>query len=479
MSKEGRVFGQLAVFILLCLSGCFTLDSSKGGGQGVAFTGQRRLNPASVALPPGYSISIVASGLNYPTGVCFDDQGEIYLIESGGPNRLPRLLHLHADSPPDTIASGESAVWNGVAFDHGNFYVSALGADGVGRILKITKAGAITVLADHLPGLGESHPTGPIISGDYLYFGESSATNSGIAGLENASGPNRPFHDIPAADIKLSGQNVQTPDPASLDGTPAVTGPYSGFGQAAAPGQIVAGQVPCTGGVMRIPLAGGPPELVAWGLRDPAGLAFAADGTLFVTDQMYEDRGSRPVAGCGDLLWSLKTGLWYGWPDFFGTLPISNYRQFAPVGEPPPRPLLAEYPNQPPAPAAVLSLHAGAAGFDFSRNPSFGHPGEAFIAEFGDTSPLAGKLLAPVGFQVLRVDPATGVSHVFAVNNSDDTGPASKLGGGGLERPIAARFNPAGDALYVVDYGVVTVDQRLEPRPQTGVLWKITRKAAP
>ena len=64
----------------------------------------------------------------------------------------------------------------------------------------------------------------------------------------------------------------------------------------------------------------------------------------------------------------------------------------------------------------------------------------------------------------------------FAVNRGDTNGPASWLGSGGLERPVAARFDPAGTALYVVDFGVMTMtEQGPEPRKETGVLWKITR----
>jgi hypothetical protein len=36
------------------------------------------------------------------------------------------------------------------------------------------------------------------------------------------------------------------------------------------------------------------------------------------------------------------------------------------------------------------------------------------------------------------------------------------------------RFNPAGDTLYVVDFGVMTHSKKgAQPREQTGALWKI------
>jgi glucose/arabinose dehydrogenase len=276
------------------------------------------------------------------------------------------------------------------------------------------------------------------------------------------------FHDIPARDIHLSGVNVQTSD----SGIATVTGAFSPYGQATAAGQVVSGQIPCTGAVMRIPLDGdGAAELVAWGFRNPFGLATSAGGELFVTDQSYDDRGSRPVGGCGDLLWKVRSGLWYGWPDFYGDQPLNSSRQFAPPGKPIPQPLLADYPNTPPAPDAVFPMHGTASGVDFSPGKEFGG---AYVAEFGDLTPFTGTLRAPVGFDILQVDPSTGVSHVIAANKGVANGPASKLASGGLERPIALRFDPAGSALYVVDYGVVTVDGVPQSHPGTGVVWKIT-----
>jgi hypothetical protein len=55
-------------------------------------------------------------------------------------------------------------------------------------------------------------------------------------------------------------------------------------------------------------------------------------------------------------------------------------------------------------------------------------------------------------------------------------GPASWLGTRGLERPVAARFDPEGTALYVVDFGVMTIDRdRPWPWRETGVVWRVTR----
>jgi hypothetical protein len=126
----------------------------------------------------------------------------------------------------------------------------------------------------------------------------------------------------------------------------------------------------------------------------------------------------------------------------------------------------------------VLGVHSSSDGFDFSTSPEFGHVGEAFVAQFGDMAPMVGKVLTPVGFKVVRVDVQKGIVEDFAVNGGDVNGPASLLGNGGLERPIAARFDPTGRDLYVVDFGVVGMTPQPHPKPGSGVLWRIRKTSA-
>jgi glucose/arabinose dehydrogenase len=269
-----------------------------------------------------------------------------------------------------------------------------------------------------------------------------------------------------------------------------VTGAYVPFGVPTQEGQVIHGRVPCNGAILKIPVNGGVPHLVAWGFRNPFGLAFSLDKQLYVTDNSYDDRGSRPVHGTGDLLWRVQAGTWYGWPDYHGTLPLDYHDHFIPPGKSQPPLLLVHHPNLPPKPVAVLGVHSSSNMFDFSSSALFGYVGDAFIAQFGDQSPSSGKVLAPVGFKVVRVNVESGIVEDFAVNRGRTNGPASKIGGGGLERPIAARFSPDGSALYIVDFGVMTLGQggkvrapwtqskpTVEPRRGTGALWKITRSS--
>lgn len=53
--------------------------------------------------------------------------------------------------------------------------------------------------------------------------------------------------------------------------------------------------------------------------------------------------------------------------------------------------------------------------------------------------------------------------------------PASKPRTGGLERPVSVKFGPGGKALYIADFGVMTMDEGgAEPRP--GVVWRIVKE---
>jgi glucose/arabinose dehydrogenase len=226
---------------------------------------------------------------------------------------------------------------------------------------------------------------------------------------------------------------------------------------------------------MKVAPQGGNPELVAWGLRNPFGLAFSGKGELYVTDNSYDERGSRPVWGTGDLLIAIKPGVWYGWPDYHGDHALTE-DSHDPPGKPQPQFVLAKHPGVPPKPVAQLGVHSSSNGLDFSRGERFGYVGEAFIAQLGDMAPTAGKVLRPVGFKVVRVNVSTGAIEDLAVNRGSTNGPVSRLKTGGLERPVSVRFDRSGESLYVVDFGVMTMTARgAAPQQRTGVLWRITK----
>jgi glucose/arabinose dehydrogenase len=450
------------------------------GGEGA--TAGQGPNPAGVLLPPGYRIEVVATGLTFPTGVVFDDANRPYVVEGGysyGERYAPgRLLRIEPNGSKTTIAQGKDQPWTGATFANGAFFVSQGGHPG--KIVRIGLDGAMSVIVDGLPSKGDHHTDQPVIGPDgWLYFGQGTVTNSGVVGEDNAFYGwllVRPqMHDIPGQDIVLTGQNFKSaPVMPPLPIQVMTTGAFVPFGTSTQPGQVIPGQTKCSASIMRVRPTGGPVELVAWGIRNPFGLAFSPGGQLYATEANYDNRGSRPIEYAPDCLWPVRRGVWYGWPDYCAGIPLTDPR-FIPEGKPPLQFLLAKHPNKPPKPAAVFDPHSGSHGLDFSRSSSFGHVGDAFVAQFGDVTPPTGVVKSPPGFKIVRVNPGSGKVTTFASNRAAAPGPASKVGGGGLERPLDVQFDRTGSAMYVADFGVMTTPLIPNPRKRTGVLWRITR----
>jgi glucose/arabinose dehydrogenase len=465
-------------------SGCWTMYPSAGGGQ-TGFAEPREVRAADVALPPGYRIEVVATGLTFPVAIAFDDANRPHVLEAGYSYgevwTVPRLLRVEQGGRTTEVARGDNPPWNGVDFHDGTFIVAEGGHREGGRILRVSPGGEIVALVEGLPSLGDHHTNAPLAGPDgWIYFAQGTATNSAVVGIDNFEygwlERNPRFHDTPCRDVVLRGINYNTANPLPGASGRVRTGAFVPFGTPTEAGQRIPGRVPCSGAVLRVRIEGGPLELVADGFRNPFGMAWGPDGRLFLTDNQYDDRGSRPVWGAGDILWTVNPGTWYGWPDFHAGRPLSDAGYYRSPGKQPPSFILAEHPNAPPRPSAVLGVHSSANGFDFARSAAFGHVGEAFVAQFGDLAPVVGKVAGPVGYKIVRVDPATGAIRDFATNRAAGNGPASRVGGGGFERPVHARFDRAGESLYVVDFGVMTVGRDgPEPRPGTGVLWRISR----
>lgn len=320
----------LAAFLvagLNLLPGCYVLRTSSGGGQ-TEFSPPRPINPADVAVPAGYQVEVVATGLTFPTGIAFGDNGEAFVTESGYSYGEvftdPQLIRLVGGKGEVVLEGGGNGPWNGLFFHDGNIYIAEGGVLKGGRILRVSPEGQVSVLIDGLPRMGDHHTNGPVVGPDgYLYFGQGTATNSGIVGEDSKKFgwlERRPrFHDVPGQEIELRGLNFETPNLLSEERQQNVeTGAFSPFSEATPPGMRIEGAVVASGSVVRLPLDGGEPEQVAWGFRNPFGLAFAPDGQLYVTENGFDNRGSRPVWGAADFLWRVEEGLWYGWPDFAG-----------------------------------------------------------------------------------------------------------------------------------------------------------------
>lgn len=444
------------------------------------FRAARRVDPADVSLPAGYTIEPVATGLTFPSSVAFDDHGAVYVAEAGycyGAVRTEaRILRLEPDGGLTPIVQGLRGPVSGIAHHNRGFFVAEGGYPA--RISYAALDGSLRPIVEGLYGPGDHFTCMPVVGPDgWLYFGQGTYTNSGIVGPDNRGYGwlqlQPTARDVPGYDVTLTGQNYTYFDPLSLDPKRMVrTGAFVSLGMTTEQGQRIRGRTPCTGAIMRCRLNGAGLETVAWGLRNPFGLGFTPDGRFLCLDQGYDDRGVRPIGNAPDPLYEVRPRAWYGWPDYVAGEPASDAR-YTPEHGAPAEPLLQGMPA-PQQPLIRFGPHAAAMKFDLSRD-GFGFAGQLFVAEFGAGVPVAAPVGEPVGHRIARVDLASQTVETFAANRQP--GPASHHRSGGLERPIEARLDPAGESLYVVDLGILDTryDSGVRPYGRTGVLWRIAR----
>jgi hypothetical protein len=205
-------------------------------------------------------------------------------------------------------------------------------------------------------------------------------------------------------------------------------------------------------------------EVVASGFNEPVHCCFGG----------IDERNARHIIGDHEDFYEIVEGAWYGWPDFGSGVRLDDpYWGDGGRGR---EPVPAEHPDpNPPKPFATFDQHSAPNGVDFYRDPTFGFQGDAFVALFGDLTPVTSRLTTPSGFKVLRVDMQSGEMVDFAVNKIQ--GPASGLPHRGLERPSHCQFGPDG-ALYVVDFGQISLAPEkggIRVQQGTGSLWRIRR----
>lgn len=117
------------------------------------------------------------------------------------------------------------------------------------------------------------------------------------------------------------------------------------------PGERVKGNIAASGSILRANPDGSCLELVAWGLRNPFRLRFDRYNRLFSTNHGMDVRGSRPVDNSPDEFQLVRPGMWYGWPDYTGGLPVT-LPAFKPESGLQPTFILAQHPMIPPKPIA-------------------------------------------------------------------------------------------------------------------------------
>ncbi len=416
-------------------------------------------------------MEVFADGLNFPTSLAQSPDGVLYVAESGLPfagapagGVIWRLNH--DGSRRERVLDGLRAPVNGLLWHEDALIVSEGGHPG--RLLRFTPAtGATVTLVDDLPGFGNYHTNMVAVGPDgKLYFSQGAMTNSAVMGPDSVDlawlRELQHNADIPGYDITLAGISAAS---AGSDGVLVETGAFAPFGTVHPPGTPLQGKTPCTAAVMRCNADGSDLELVAWGLRNAYGLGFLPDGRLLATDQGADVRGVRPVWNCPDFLYQVKVGAWYGWPDYFGGLPIDHARFRAPDGSAQPF-AIADHACLPAPERALVEFDINACAVKFAIIPAgHAHAGDILVAQFGDERPMTGPAGPQVARDLVRVNTRDWTLHAVSID--------------GPLRPLDVAFSNDGCWIYVVDFGAFefTANKRIDARAGSGRVWRIAATA--
>lgn len=446
---------------------------------------------SAAEVPAGYKVEVFLADLQYPSSIEFDDKGAIYVAEAGnidGDWVAPARVLKYTQTTPtsrssEVVADNLMGPVTDLLWHQGKLFISHRGK------ISVLETGKVRDLVTDLPSFGDHHNNQLAAGRDgKIYFGQGTATNSGVVGVDNYLlgwlAPYPDFADRPGKDIILRGQTFESADPlTALAKNKAVmvkTSAFQAFGKTVPADTKVPGTAKSTGTILRMDADGKNLEVYAWGLRNPFGVMWGPDGKLYASENGADERGSRPIANCPDNLLVIKQGAWYGWPDFVSGEPVTADK-FKPKGMPAPEFLMKDHPPV-EKPWATLEAHASACKIDFSRNPAFGFEGQMFLAASGDYAPATATEQKRAGYWVKRIDTAAVTGETFFRTKPSALGPKDMeyVLTAGPKRPVDVKFGPAGDALYVVDIGAVafvTSGQGPTPRPfpGTGVVWKITR----
>ena len=168
-----------------------------------------------------------------------------------------------------------------------------------------------------------------------------------------------------------------------------------------------------------------------------------------------------PVWNCPDFLYEIKAGVWYGWPDFLGGLPINAPRYRSPDGVAQPF-LLQNHAELPVPEKPFLAFEVNACATKMTCiPPSCQHAGDLIVAQFGDERPMTGPSVRKVGRNLVRVDIRDWSLHALP--------PLP------FRRPLDVAFSPDAAFLYVVDFGEFefTSKKEVTARAGSGCVWRI------
>ncbi|MDX5438437.1 MAG: hypothetical protein LPK03_14630, partial [Pontibacter sp.] len=410
------------VFLLSCSGKDNTRGDEEEAVAEVHQESRRKIDPAAIALPAGTTIEAVATGLSYPVDVTFDDQGNTYIAEAGGhtygtkPDRAPeaRILQLLPDGttkvlydkvvPMNLIRNKESSgdmeeglipPLTGVTYHDGKLYISHRSRYSTYDL----ESGEFETIINGLPSWGEFLNAKPIFKDGRMYFFLSTQGNSGVQEkhwVKVMDTFNKPeAHEIPGEDVTLTGQNfwVPTKNIKLVDADSMETGVYVPLGEKTKAGQVIQGEEICNGAFFSSNLDGSDIKRIAWGLRSSFGYRFSPDGRLITTMNSANPMPPRGLFFDYEPVYEIVQGEWYGWPDFYSGIPITDERfgvkkderKFVLTDETHRKLLKGK--DKPRQPIALLQVHSAAQGMVFG-NSAFGVPEQdILVAEFGTIVP--------------------------------------------------------------------------------------------
>ena len=490
-------------------------------------------NPTNVVVTPGYSMTAVATGLNFPTALSV--QGDsIWVAEGGIGGTTAAVKKIDRSGSVTTVLQATDlpsgvlvSPVTGITFSEGKIWLShRQTVDSTGQVVSATTTGAVPVgaissfmpqnpvksfetVVSGLPSFGDHPAPSVAISRGRMYFATGLPTNASVVGADNSWAASHPtFHDFPAVDIYLSGTGYLNPTAFLLHPAASViTEPFMPFasGTVAAgtkisavtpsnPGNgiIIAG----AGALYSIDIHGEGPKsdlrLEAWGFRNDYGLGFDPfhNDLLFVSNNGADERGSRPISNDWDDMFIVHPGQspqFFGWPDYFHD-PTSRQPRpvtdsfFCPPGDTstsvPPCPQFAFSANfrntlQVQPAFAEIENHSSANMFDFSTDSDFGFQGDIFIAETGSLPPATGAT-SLIGYKIARIDRATGVVSDFIAHSDQSQSTIfptspSNCPVTSFNKPIDVKFQ--GPNMFIADMGCFF------PGPTTagtGKIWMVS-----
>ena len=189
-----------------------------------------RAQPSNVVLPSGYSMTAVATGLNFPTAMTFQDD-TIWVTEEGTATSPPAVKKIDNKGNVTTMLAARKAMLpagslvsplTGIVFEGGSFYLvhrqtnsknaSGVPVGAVSRFQASDPKGTFQTIIAGFPSFGD-HPNSQIVFGadGRAYINGAAPTNSSVVGPDNGWAPTTPaLHDFPGVDIELSGIGYQT-----------------------------------------------------------------------------------------------------------------------------------------------------------------------------------------------------------------------------------------------------------------------------